>query len=268
MDLKMTSEALASPQAAKIEATPVVRVEKGVVHTTSKDVAAYFGKEHKNVLRDVDALILHRSDLSGAMFVEVEEPHSLIPGRMDRVFVMDRDGFVLLAMGFKGKKALTLKLDYIRAFNEMEEAHYYPKAPAAEGRAIDYSDPSVIAGVLQHFQIESAKKDEVIAAQGERLKGLELIEGSEGSMCLTDAAKTLKQQPKQFFAFASARRWIYKRAGNANWIGYQDKIQAGLLEHRDQIYTDRFGQERVRTQCLMTAKGLVRMAELLQQPLH
>lgn len=35
---------------------------------------------------------------------------------------MNRDGFTLLAMGFNGKKAVGFKLEYIKAFNEMEKA--------------------------------------------------------------------------------------------------------------------------------------------------
>ena len=36
------------------------------------------------------------------------------------MFVMNRDGFTLLAMGFNGKKALDFKIAYIDAFNKME----------------------------------------------------------------------------------------------------------------------------------------------------
>ncbi len=265
MDTTTPNTTAAAAQSAPLARSPVVRVEKGVVHTTSRDVAAYFEKRHPDVMRSIDDLISHRAELRDAMFVEVSEPHPLIPGRMDRVFDMDKDGFMLLTMGFTGKKALALKLDYIRAFNEMEEAIYNaPSAPTA----VDFSDPSVVAGVLRHFQIESDKKDKVIEHQGERLKTLDRIEASEGSMCLMDAAKTLKVQPKQFFALLSAHRWTYKRAGNSSWIGYQDKIQSGHLEHRDMPYHDRFGQERVRTQCLVTAKGLVKLAALIEKPLH
>lgn len=38
------------------------------------------------------------------------------------MFVMNRDGFTLLAMGFTGKRAMRFKLDYIAAFNKMESA--------------------------------------------------------------------------------------------------------------------------------------------------
>lgn len=42
-------------------------------------------------------------------------------GQQFPFYLMNRDGFSLLAMGFTGKKALQWKLKYIEAFNEMEE---------------------------------------------------------------------------------------------------------------------------------------------------
>ena len=42
-------------------------------------------------------------------------------GKDYKEYLMNRDGFSLLAMGFTGKKALQWKLKYIEAFNEMEE---------------------------------------------------------------------------------------------------------------------------------------------------
>ena len=36
------------------------------------------------------------------------------------MYLMNRDGFSLLVMGFTGKKALDWKLQYIKAFNQME----------------------------------------------------------------------------------------------------------------------------------------------------
>lgn len=37
------------------------------------------------------------------------------------MYLMNRDGFSLLVMGFTGKKALEWKLQYIKAFNQMEK---------------------------------------------------------------------------------------------------------------------------------------------------
>lgn len=41
---------------------------------------------------------------------------------MNKCYLMTRDGFSLLVMGFTGQKALEWKLRYIEAFNEMENS--------------------------------------------------------------------------------------------------------------------------------------------------
>lgn len=65
-----------------------------------------------------------------------------------------------------------------------------------------------------------------------------------------------------------ARRWIFKRVGNKNWLAYDEKRKAGYMEHDDHLYMDNEGRERIATRALVTAKGLVKLAELLEQPLH
>ena len=85
---------------------------------SSRDIAEHFGKEHRNVLRDVDDL---KKDLLNfeQMFFDVEIPDSY--GRKQRAYLMNRDGFSLLVMGFTGKSALEWKIKYIEAFNKMEQ---------------------------------------------------------------------------------------------------------------------------------------------------
>lgn len=39
-------------------------------------------------------------------------------------YIMNRDGFSLLVMGFTGKEALEWKLQYIKAFNQMNEEEF------------------------------------------------------------------------------------------------------------------------------------------------
>lgn len=88
------------------------------VLTTSKIVAHEFGKQHRNVMRDIRAF---KKDVLNfeQMFYEDETKDSY--GRKQKIFDMTRDGFSLLAMGFTGKKALQFKLKFINEFNKMEE---------------------------------------------------------------------------------------------------------------------------------------------------
>ena len=53
------------------------------------------------------------------MFVESQYVDN--KGESRPMFIMNRDGFTLLAMGFTGKEALQFKLEFINAFNKMEK---------------------------------------------------------------------------------------------------------------------------------------------------
>ena len=83
----------------------------------SLQVAEKFGKEHKNVLQSIDNLIAENSAVKIMFKISSYKSGN---GQSYRKFYMNRDGFSLLAMGFTGKNALEWKLQYIRAFNQME----------------------------------------------------------------------------------------------------------------------------------------------------
>lgn len=96
----------------------VFRGQNDQVVTTSLKVAEVFNKEHKHVLDAVRKLFTAENSAVKQMFQEstyLNERNQFQP-----MFIMNRDGFTLLAMGFNGKKALDFKIKYIEAFNKME----------------------------------------------------------------------------------------------------------------------------------------------------
>ena len=84
--------------------------------TNSLLVAEKFGKEHKNILRDISNLVAQNS-AAKLLFIESEYDNR---GKTYPMYVMNKDGFTLLVMGFNGKDALNFKLDFLNAFNKME----------------------------------------------------------------------------------------------------------------------------------------------------
>lgn len=96
----------------------ILSMQNGEPVVSSRQIAENFDKNHRDVLRAVDNL---KEDVRNfaQMFFESTEPDSY--GREQRAYLMNRDGFTLLAMGFTGKAALEWKLKYIAAFNEMEK---------------------------------------------------------------------------------------------------------------------------------------------------
>lgn len=91
------------------------------------DIVAYhFKRNHKNVLRDIAKL---RNKCPESFFernfapIEIDTPLPRFGGiRKDRAYLLTRDGFSLLVMGFTGAEAVKWKLRYIEAFNALEAA--------------------------------------------------------------------------------------------------------------------------------------------------
>lgn len=99
----------------------LLTITNGQPAASSLDIAKHFGKEHRNVLRDIEALqegVLNFEQTP--MFLKTTYVHPQ-NGQEYPMYLMNRDGFTLLAMGFTGKEALEWKIKYINAFNTMEQ---------------------------------------------------------------------------------------------------------------------------------------------------
>lgn len=86
--------------------------------TTSLKVAETFDKAHKHVLTSIRNLTAQNSAVK-KMFAESTYVNDR--GQEQPMYYMNRDGFTLLAMGFTGRDAMKFKLEYIEAFNRMDE---------------------------------------------------------------------------------------------------------------------------------------------------
>ncbi|MEO0034230.1 MAG: hypothetical protein RLZZ501_253, partial [Pseudomonadota bacterium] len=63
------------------------------------------------------------------------------------------------------------------------------------------------------------------------------------------------------FNWMSGSRWIYQRPGKAGYLAYQDKIQAGYLEHKVTTVSRSDGSEKVVEAVRVTARGLAKLAQ-------
>lgn len=242
--------------------SPVVQARGGKAFANSRDVAAFFGKQHGHVMRDIDNLIASEPGLglSNFGYTPYVEPSN---GQTYRSFDMDRDGFTLLAMGFTGPKALKWKLRYIEAFNQMEAELRAPPSALP-----DLSDPVVLVQLLTEHtgkRIEAERRADRAEREAETMRddvaALERISKADGSLSITEAAKALQMRPKDLFAYLQGNGWIYKRPGSANWLGYQDKATAALLEHKVTTVLRSDGSEKVTEQVRVTPKGMAKLAK-------
>ena len=95
------------------------KTEEGQLVVSSRQVAKDFEKEHNDTKKRIRTLIKDMGEISHNYFVPTTYKDSM--NRQQEEFLITRDGFSLLVMGFTGKKALEWKLKYIDAFNRMEK---------------------------------------------------------------------------------------------------------------------------------------------------
>lgn len=86
----------------------------------SLQVAETFKKRHDSVLRDI-ANLLKSCEFKFGLLNFVESSYKNSQNKKQPKYLMTKDGFTLLVMGYTGKKAMEFKIAYINRFNKMEE---------------------------------------------------------------------------------------------------------------------------------------------------
>lgn len=90
------------------------------LHTDSIIVARYFSKRHNDVIRRIESLLADIPHHFGCAHFSVHPYKNDQNGETYTKYEMTKDGFMLLVMGFTGKKASLMKVSFIEAFNDME----------------------------------------------------------------------------------------------------------------------------------------------------
>lgn len=130
-----------------MDANLVFKSDKGNPVTTSLLVAEKFEKDHKNVLRDIENLScsdsFRRLNFAPSFYTSKQNKELLM-------YVMTKDGFTFLVMGYTGDKAGKFKEDYIGAFNKMEQSL----------KQLDFSNPDTVLMLAQNWKEEQQKRIE------------------------------------------------------------------------------------------------------------
>lgn len=229
---------------------PVVFVKGNAVYTDSRTLAADTGKEHRNILRDIDNLLKDMAAQNGAALFSAVSEFSPTANRTVRYFEMTRAGFMLLAMGFTGKEWTEWKLKLIRAFDWME-------AQLRESVDDILNNPSRLRTALANYAERVETLEGHLAAVAPKAIVYDQIASSDLKVTITVAAKVIKKPPSELFEWMRAHKWIYKN-GNTP---YQDKINAGLMVLEIGPLQHGPNKGRMVAQPYLTGRGVLKLAE-------
>jgi prophage antirepressor-like protein len=126
------------------------------------------------------------------------------------------------------------------------------------------NDPAALRGLLAGYSEKVMVLQEQNAAMRPKVDALDRIATANGSLCITDAAKVVQVSPKVLFDYLRAHDWIYRRAGTAEDVAKQHRINSGLMEHKITTVIHPDGTEKIRTQARVTPKGMSVLAAAMK----
>ncbi len=249
-------------------------VNNQVVTMSSREIAKLTGKKISAVHSDIRAMVpaLYASDngekvRSYAWGTTKNEMisflnHNKIQGITinfdDRgyvyEFLLDRRHTEILVTGYDIKRRAAV----IDRWYDLEIGNAKPSIDPM----MALNDPAFLRDALISYTEKVMHLEHQVEEMKPDVDALTRIAKAEGSLCVTDAAKQLQVKPKSLFDLMSHSKWIYRRLGTA-WIAYQDKIQQGLLEHKVTVVKSSTGEDKQVSQVRVTAKGLSKLAKLL-----
>ncbi|MDT7020111.1 phage regulatory protein/antirepressor Ant [Levilactobacillus namurensis] len=209
----------------------VIMKDKQAV-TSSLKVAETFGKNHRDVLRAIDDLKDVRN--FAQMFSETNLPDSY--GRNRRGYYLNRDGFTLLAMGFTGSKALQFKLQYIDAFNKMEQQ-------------VKFQIPATLPEALR-LAADQAEKISVLQPKADYTDKMLANPGLETTSVI---AKNYGYSTREFNKLLHGLGIQYKQG--KTWLLYAKYQDKGYTHVEPYGYTNSDGIDKVRNTMKWTQKG-------------
>ena len=225
------------------------------VTMTSLEIADLVNKRHDNVKRTIETLVEKGviqlpqiEDCGKINGLGLKQTHSvyMFGGKQGK-----RDSLIVVA-----QLCPEFTARIVDRWQELEEAVMTVVDPM-----VVLNDPASMRGLLLTYTEKVLVLEEQVEGMKPKVEALDLIATADGSLNLTEAAKALQQQPKKFNQHLSSQHWIYKRAGGKHWLGYQDKVQQGLLEHKVTTVTLPDGNERLCEQVRITPKGLAKLAQ-------
>lgn len=233
----------------------ILSVKNNEAVVSSRQIAESFGKEHRNVMQSIKNLSAENSAVT-QMFYKSE--YTAGTGKKYPMYLMNRDGFSLLAMGFTGKEAVQWKLKYIAAFNAMEKQLTQPKQ-------LSKTEILSQALLIANEELEESKKQiTALTAKNAKLipkaEFADAISASNASVLIGSFAIVLKQNgcdigQNRLFRYLRENGYLISQKGDRYNTPTQWAMEMGLFEVETTLFTTAYGNAKISYTTRVTPKG-------------
>ena len=187
--------------------------KSGKAVVSSRDIARVFEKNHQHVMRDIRNIIENDAQWGASNFGQSSYMNEQSKSQPE--YLISRDGFTLLVMGYNGEKAMRFKKAYIAAFNEMERR----LAPQNYKEAL----LALVAAEEAREAIESQNK--VLQLTAAKYEGQT---DTVGLYKIGEIAEQLGISARRLNEFLKDCRIQYKPNGSPTWRLYSEYLNENI----------------------------------------
>lgn len=231
--------------------------EYGAV-VSSRVVAEELGREHKNVKRDLEQILIS-SDLSALI---LESEYKDTRGRKQSEYLLTKDGFTLYMFNIQGHN--DFKIAYINRFNEMEKQvtqfkdSYMIDDPVERAkRWIEEQEER------KQLETDNAVKEQIIGELQPKADYVDKILESTGTMTITQIAADYgltAQKLNKLLKEAKLQRQVGKQ-----WVLYANHMNKGYTKSHTINITRADGSPDTMPQTRWTQKGRLKIHDVLTE---
>ena len=248
----------------------LVEIKNNQVITSSRQVAECFGKRHDKLLFEIKRMYseyivgIGMSEMvETPLFYEHEYMHPQ-NNQKYKEYLMNRDGFSLLVMGFTGKEALQWKIKYIEAFNTMEQELLQTRKQLP-----NFDDPVAAARAWANEVEAKRRAQKQIEEDRPKVLFADAVATAKTSILIGELAKLIKQNgydigQKRLFNFLREKGYLIKRKGIDYNMPTQKSMNLGLFEIKERTINHTDHVEIVKT-TKVTGKGQIYFINLFDE---
>lgn len=228
----------------------ILSTQNGEPVASSRQIAENFGKRHNDVMEAIRNVLATEKSVT-KFFHESSFEYR---GQTFPMYLMNRDGFSLLVMGFTGKAALEWKLKYIQAFNAMEKQ-------LAQRPQLSRSELMAQALIAAHDELEH--KDRQIAELTPKGIFADAVSASKKSILVGELAKLLCQNGVQIgqnrlFSWMREHGYLIKDPKRSDYnMPTQRAVEQGLFEIKETTVVHSDGHTSINKTPKVTGKGQI-----------
>lgn len=227
----------------------------GVV-VSSRVIAQELGKAHKNVIRDLEKILLG----SNVSSVIIPGEYKDSTGRKLKEYLLTKDGFTLYMFNIQGHN--DFKMAYINKFNEMERQITQPTA------SYMIEDPVKRAELWieeqkekQHLLEQNAVQQQQIGELKPKADYVDEILKSTGTMTITQIAADYDLSAQKLNKLLHQER-LQRRVGK-QWVLYTEHMNKGYTKSHTIEIVRSDGRPDTQPQTRWTQKGRLKIHEIM-----